>query len=166
MLRFRCTMCTNITKIKIKKMLKSNIRNSWNLKITDIFWLHLVQYDALWILEMCCRHIWHFPEEMFLVFLHDMCIFYIQSYWLLQFFTSPMLCVIILYMTGGAYSLKSIPECIFLRNFFMAILFTLRVLARNLLRGNRRRNTFRISFWCLAGTRILALRLISQHTTC
>ena len=32
----------------------------------------------------------------------------------------------------------------------MAILFTLRVFARNLLRGNRRRNTFRISFWCLA----------------
>ena len=29
------------------------------------------------------------------------------------------------------------------------ILFTLRVFARNLLRGNRRRNTFRISFWCL-----------------
>ena len=30
---------------------------------------------------------------------------------------------------------------------FMAILFTLRVFARNLLRGNRRRNTFRISFF-------------------
>ena len=32
----------------------------------------------------------------------------------------------------------------------MAILYTLRVFARNLLRGNRRKNTFRISFWCLA----------------
>ena len=32
----------------------------------------------------------------------------------------------------------------------MAILFTLRVFARNLLRGNRRRNTFHILFWCLA----------------
>ena len=29
-------------------------------------------------------------------------------------------------------------------------LFILRVFARNLLRENRRRNTFRISFWCLA----------------
>ena len=33
---------------------------------------------------------------------------------------------------------------------FMAILFSLRVFARNLLRGNQRRNTFRILFWCLA----------------
>ena len=33
---------------------------------------------------------------------------------------------------------------------FMAILFTLRVFARNLLRGSRRRNTFCILFWCLA----------------
>ena len=38
----------------------------------------------------------------------------------------------------------------FLRNFSWQFLFTLRVFARNLLRGNRRRNTFRISFWCLA----------------
>ena len=33
---------------------------------------------------------------------------------------------------------------------FMAIWFTLGVFARNLLRGYRRRNTFRILFWCLA----------------
>ena len=33
---------------------------------------------------------------------------------------------------------------------FVANLFTLRVFARNLLRGNRRRNTFCILFWCLA----------------
>ena len=35
---------------------------------------------------------------------------------------------------------------IFLRNFSWQFLFTLRVFARNLLRGNRQRNTFRISF--------------------
>ena len=37
---------------------------------------------------------------------------------------------------------------IFFEQLFMAILFlfTLRVFARNLLRGNRRRNTFRILF--------------------
>ena len=37
----------------------------------------------------------------------------------------------------------------FLRNFSWQFLFTLRVIARNPLGGNRRRNTFRISFWCL-----------------
>ena len=42
---------------------------------------------------------------------------------------------------------------------------TLRVFARNLLKGNRRRNTFRIFFWCRPRVRTLALRLISQHTT-
>ena len=40
----------------------------------------------------------------------------------------------------------------FLRNFSWQFyfLFTLRVFARNLLRGNRRRNSFRILVWCLA----------------
>ena len=38
---------------------------------------------------------------------------------------------------------------IFLRNFSWHLI-THRVFARNLLRGNRRRNTFRILFWCLA----------------
>ena len=63
-----------------------------------------------------------------------------------------MLCVLILYiLSGGTYSLKSTPnDRFFLEKLFMAILFTLRVFARNLLRGNRRRNTFRILFWCLA----------------
>ena len=59
-----------------------------------------------------------------------------------------MLCALILYISGGTYSLKSTPNDRF-EKFFMAILFTLRVFARNLLRGNRRRNIFRISFWCL-----------------
>ena len=38
---------------------------------------------------------------------------------------------------------------IFLRNFSWHLI-THRVFARNLLRGSRRRNTFRILFWCLA----------------
>ena len=42
-----------------------------------------------------------------------------------------MLCALILYMSGETYSLKSTPNDRFLSNFFMAILFTLRVLARN-----------------------------------
>ena len=51
-------------------------------------------------------------------------------------------------MSGGTYSLTSTPTTDFSRNFFMAGLFTLRVFARNLLRGNRRRNIF-ISYFVL-----------------
>ena len=61
-----------------------------------------------------------------------------------------MLCVLILYISGGYYSLKSTPNDIFFEKLYMTILFTHRVFDRNLLRGNRRRNTFRISFRCLA----------------
>ena len=61
-----------------------------------------------------------------------------------------MLCALILYVSGGIYSLYTTPNDRFFEKLFMAFLFTLRVFARNLLRGNRRRNTFRISFWCLA----------------
>ena len=39
---------------------------------------------------------------------------------------------------------------IFWETFHGNFLFTLRVFARNLLRGNRQRKTFRILFWCLA----------------
>ena len=59
------------------------------------------------------------------------------------------MCVNFLYISGGTYSLKSTPNDRF-EKLFMAILFTLRIFARNLLRGNRRRNTFRISFRCPA----------------
>ena len=55
--------------------------------------------------------------------------------------------MLILYINGGTYSLQSTD---FLRNFSWQFLFTLRVFARNLLRGNRQRNIFRILFWCLA----------------
>ena len=61
-----------------------------------------------------------------------------------------MLCVLIVYISGGTYSFKSTPNDRFFDKLFIAILFTLRILARNLLRGNRRRNNYRISFWCLA----------------
>ena len=61
-----------------------------------------------------------------------------------------MLCVLILYISGGTYSLKSTPNDRFFEKLFMAILFTLRNFARNLLRGNRRRNIFGILFLCLA----------------
>ena len=54
-------------------------------------------------------------------------------------------------MAGPTYGFKSTPNNRFFEKLFMAIFhFTLRVFARNLLRGNRQRNIFRISFWCLA----------------
>ena len=48
--------------------------------------------------------------------------------------------------SGGIYSLKSTPNDKFVEKLLMAIIFTLGVFATNLLRGNRRGNTFRISF--------------------
>ena len=60
-----------------------------------------------------------------------------------------MLWELILYISGGTYSLKSTPNDRFFEKVFMIILFTLRVFARNLLRGNCRKNTFCILFWCL-----------------
>ena len=54
----------------------------------------------------------------------------------------------------------------FLRNFFKAGLFTLRVFIRNLLRGSRRRNIFHISFLMTdLGYEPSVLRLISRYTT-
>ena len=58
-------------------------------------------------------------------------------------------CVLISHISGGTYSLKSTPNDRFFEKLFMAILFILRNFARNLLRGSRRKNTFRISLWCL-----------------
>ena len=63
-----------------------------------------------------------------------------------QLLTPLMLSALIVYVSGWTYSLTSTPDDRFLRNFVMACLFTLRVFARNLLRGDRRRNTFHISF--------------------
>ena len=68
----------------------------------------------------------------------------------LQFLTPLMLCMLILYISVGTYNLKSTPNDRFFEKLFMAIWFTLRVFARNPLRGNRRRNTFCILFCCLA----------------
>ena len=57
-----------------------------------------------------------------------------------------MLCALILYRLRDLQLNDR-----FLGNFFVAVLFTLRAFARNLLRGNHRRNIFffQISFWCL-----------------
>ena len=62
--------------------------------------------------------------------------------------------------------LTLIPNDRFFRNFFMAGLFTLRVFARNLLRGSRWRNIFHISVLMIdLGYEPRLLRLISRHTT-
>ena len=59
-------------------------------------------------------------------------------------------CVLIFYISGAVYCLKSTPNNRFFVKLFMAILFTLIVFAKNLLRRNRRRNIFRILFLCSA----------------
>ena len=78
-----------------------------------------------------------------------------------------MLCVLILYISGGTYSLKSTPNDKVIEKLFMAILFNLRAFARNLLRGDEIAeeilSIFRLDVW--PGTRTLTFRLISQHTT-
>ena len=75
-----------------------------------------------------------------------------------------MLCVLIfLYIRGGTYSLKSTPNEKFSEKLFMAILFTLSVFAR----GNRRRNNFRISFWCLpTRPRRLHVKMLMRQQIC
>ena len=60
-----------------------------------------------------------------------MCVNFIHKWWNLQFKVDS-------------------ERQIFWETFRGNFLFTLRVFARNLLRGNRRRNTFYILFWCLA----------------
>ena len=57
-----------------------------------------------------------------------------------------MLCRLILYVSGGTYSLKSTPNDRFLRNFSWQFYFTPTVFARNLLRVSHRRNIFHISW--------------------
>ena len=48
-----------------------------------------------------------------------------------------MLCVLIFYISGGTFSLKSILNDRFLEKLFITFLFILRVFARNLLKRNR-----------------------------
>ena len=73
-----------------------------------------------------------------------------------------MLCVFILYISSRTYNLKSTPNDRFFEKVFKTILFTPRVFARNLLRGNRRKINFCILFWCLAWGSNPGLRLF--HT--
>ena len=73
-----------------------------------------------------------------------------QNYW--SSFSHHLCCVCVnfIHKWQDLQFLKSIPNDRFFEKLFMAISFTLRVFVRNLLRENRRRNTFRISLWCLA----------------
>ena len=83
-------------------------------------------------------------EQTFSTNMHTYMIsYYNPSVRIIHIFFSPlMLCVFILNISGRTYILKSTPNDRFYKKFFMAILFTIRVFARNLLRGNCRRNIF------------------------
>ena len=65
-----------------------------------------------------------------------------------QLLTPLMMWALILYVSGGTYSLMSTPNDRFVRNFYMAgLLFTLTVFPKNLLRANHPGNIFfHISF--------------------
>ena len=54
--------------------------------------------------------------------------------------TTYVVCVNFYTQVAGPTSLESTPNDRFFEKLFMAVLFTLRIFARNLLRGNRRRN--------------------------
>ena len=68
---------------------------------------------------------------------------HIHTFWItFQLLTILLLRVLILWMSGGTYSLKSIANDKVVRNLSCYFLFTLKVFARNLMRGSRRRNIF------------------------
>ena len=82
-----------------------------------------------------------------------------------------MLCALILCKSGPTYSLKSTPIDRFLRSFSWQFYLLLRVFAKNLLRGSRRRSIFIFSLEFLAWglnsglTSNKPTRLIRQHTS-
>ena len=65
-----------------------------------------------------------------------------------QLLTPLILCVrvLIFYMSSVTYNLRPIPDKRFLKNFFMAILFTLRIFTGKLLIKSLKKFSFRISF--------------------
>ena len=66
-----------------------------------------------------------------------------------QLLTPLMLCALILYVSGGTYNLKCIPNNRFLRNFFMACLFYSQIFCQKSTKRKRPKNFFLISYWCL-----------------
>ena len=63
--------------------------------------------------------------------------------------TTYIVCVSIYTCVAESTILKSTPNDKFMRNFSWQFLFALKDFARNLLRGNHRRNSFCFLFWCL-----------------
>ena len=62
-----------------------------------------------------------------------------------------MLCVLILNINGGTYCLNSTPNDRFFAKLFHGnFIYSQNFCQNSAERRNRRRNTFRISFWCLA----------------
>ena len=76
---------------------------------------------------------------------------YIRNWPLQPFSQDYWPSVLILYISGGTYSLKSTANDRFFEKLFMAISYLLSELLPEICwEENRRRNTFRILFWCLA----------------
>ena len=76
--------------------------------------------------------------------------------------TTYVVCVLILYISGGTYSLRSTPNDRFFEKLFMAILGILRVFARNLLEEI----LFVFCFDVWPGTRTLPTRPLRLQQHC
>ena len=75
---------------------------------------------------------------------------YSPSVRIINLFSHITYVVCVGYVSERTYSLKATPNDRFFDKLFLAIIFTLRIFGRNLLKGSCRRNTFRVLFWCLA----------------
>ena len=82
-----------------------------------------------------------------------------------QFFTPLMLCVLILYISGGTYGLKSTPNDGFFGELFMAIFIYSQRFCLKSADEIAEELSFVFCFDVWNGARTLAFRLISQHTT-
>ena len=139
---------------EMKKVLKKGLK----------YWIFQHWYIPMW--DTC---VWHYHLHFCLFRVCCVCFSSVSIHnWSLQTFcqdfglASHVVCVNFI----CDWRLTSTPNNRFLRNFLMTVLFVLRAFARNLLRGNRRRNIFGFSFLMTAlGYEPRLWGLISRLTT-
>ena len=76
-----------------------------------------------------------------------------------------MLCILVLCISGGSYSLKSTPNYIFFEKLFMVIYLLSKFLPESVEKQTPMKYFFLFRFDVWPGARTLVLRLLSQHTT-
>ena len=104
------------------------------MKIFVVFDTFVAVLKANWFCKIWCL--------VFFTYIHN---------WPLQPFSQDYWPSFSHHLCGGTYSLKSTPNDRFFEKLFMAsLIYSQSFCQKSAERGNRRRNTFRISFWCLA----------------